>query len=733
MSPTRSWRLATLTIPSFFLLPSLVGCPDKQPPPVDEPRVEVQPWENRWTGSFTAYIRGGTPEDAFDICRAMAEATDAVYGGTPVFTQELSARGYTDRDLDGDEGLEELETLRASEQGRFCHVVPQTAESQALAAAQWNQLLDWAEVNKVDLMPDVPNTVPLGLGDSATETASLVGAVDPLLTSSSRSPVVHVVVADTEPTGTYDPQTAGKTEHGTATARIVYSLLCDPNKSRAEEAQTNCSVQISTQHALPYEIDDTKQVTRLNTGGGQYGTHYSLAQAIDRATRDYTRTRIPTILNLSLGWNAGYSTPIDIARWKADLATDTESDRLARIAMVQRPGAVDEPYARWDRGVDDVTGSERLVYEALVRARCEGIIPVASAGNRTNFPTPEPELQEGPLLPAGWMVHTSSGTDECSGRGYASTSWDTDEPLVYAVSGVDRQARPVGFGRPQSNAPLAALALGVTVPDANLTDEKFHSISGTSASASVATAAMAAAWARDPRLDGDQVMQAVYGSGTPALHVETGNPVSADFGSIGSDTRTQIVQICDAAEAIRSVSPCPSTSARLSATSSSSGSGATVTATPMAAIDCAANPSTPPCSAQYGPTPDALRDVWPQPPTDPCPPCELEVTTAPSANFEGILTIRTPEADPFWQKGTFNTVNTITGYHVELTSILGQTRVASYTTPSQRALFEGAGDTVEVALTTSINVYSATLVLDGRNNITGAQKSWNVPLPVSKP
>ena len=729
--------LATASVSSLLLV---MACTGRKPTPEtpDVPR-EGEDWDNRWLGVLTARLGNDSPEEAVRACEALGELSGGAWSGVSPFTLELNARGtYTPRDFSG-KGDEELQRIRSSEMGRFCRIEARSDGARDLADREWELLAKWLAENKGTAAPELPTVVPLGLTDNVTETTALVGAVEPMLAGVD-TPLVRVVVADTEPAGAYDPTKASATDHGGATARIIYSLLCDSSKDAESTKTVPCGVEITTLHAMPYAIDESRRVSVARPDDGRYGTHESLASAIHSAVLQYVRDPKPTILNLSLGWNAGHDVDIDFSKLAAE-AADAPLER-----QVQRRRALQDPTRQldgtrrlgsWKTPPSRASGTAGAVYEALVRARCAGILPIASAGNRTNITPPNTDLQDGPLLPGGWMIHENrSSSDTCTAHGLTNRGWKDGTPLVYAVSGVDRQARPLGIGRPSSNAPLAALGLGVTVPDPTLSDEKYYKVSGTSASASVATAAVAGAWARGVSLAGDAVMEAVYTSGSPALAASDGSDVSADFGDIAGETKTRIVQICEAANAVSPKGRCPSSSPRMaeSSTASRSTSTSSGVGNPVpAALDCEANPTTAPCGARYAPTPDALINVWPQPPSQTCPPCDLEIQTAASAPLSGVFTFRTPEATPFWQTPAFTTTNSIRSYHIELTNLIGQTQIVSFTSPSERALFEGTKSAVDVALSTSMNVFSATLVLNGQNTLTGRQKSWVVPLPFSKP
>ncbi len=739
-----------------------------------EERDQGDRWDTRWAGSFTAYMGGMDSAKAIEACASVEDKTKGAFVGKPLFLLQLGKEGYEtfdgnipnpgEREEDtpeqNDERKDELppprnakerlerkvELLKSSDLGKYCWVEARTDSARALATEAWNPLLDWAMEYSIEMIPDNPSTVPLTLGDNAQETKELVGVASPVEPSSSGENLVRVVIADTEPSGPFDPFAAGQTEHGRATAKIVHTLLCEEIKPTASSTtSTSCGVGIYFEQALPYAVDSTapmlSRIPEVVAPSGLYGTHMSLATAIDRVTDRYVEDRIPTVLNLSLGWNPGLESKISLADYrgisKVDGAVsekDVEANRLRRVLEFQRPTGIRGDY---ERSFDALTAGEKAVMEALIRARCEGIVPIVAAGNRTNYPTERPDLQNGPLLPAGWMDQLNTGSKaECTNHRYLQGAWAEGEPLVFAISGVDQKSRPVGLGRPGGNAPFAALALGVTVQDsrANLDESGYHTISGTSASAGVASAAIAGAWAREPTMDGDKVLRKIYDAAKSALPISGTGVVRADFGTatFGGDAKvTKVLHVCAAANAVQQTDTCPP--AGTPSTTTASTDSDAETGTPVAPATQACSTTTDaPCAAKYHPTPDALRYVWPQPPAQGCPPCALEVKSAPDApQFQSRIVIATREADPFWQSDDFKANNDLKAFHLELVDKDGTVTVHSYSSEDDLELFmSGDNRKVQAIVDAEIDIHSANLVLEGNAIPTGVGRSWNVPLPM---
>ena len=713
---------------------------DTDAPDTGESRGNTEEWNERWLGSFVGYLNV-TGEDALADCEGLSNESDGDWEGRPLFALALDASEFVLLDLTSSAGLAEREALAASELSRFCWISAASPDAQELGAVAFNSLMSWAEEAGIALSADLPNTVPLSLPVAAQTSATLVGADAPLLDGDSAR--VRVSIADTEPGGRFDPNTPGDTAHGRGTAQIVYSLLCDPNKGAPTlpGTTTTCGADIGYVHALPYAIDTATTSSLLQSAGGFYGSYTSLSVAIRAAVRAYVADPLPTVLNLSLGWNGGSAYPVDVSL-RADLADDDSGSRATRRRFIaERPSGYT---AGSNRTFVDLTAGEKAVYEALVLARCTGILPMASAGNRTYLPTPSTDLQEGAMLPGGWIdVGSTDALAECAGRGHPDTRWDADEPLVWAVSGVDRQGQAAGIGRPGSVAPITALAMGMVVPDgALLTGSQYHRMSGTSAAAAVATAAAAGAWFRDVSLDGDDVMAAIYRSANPMLLTDGTTSTTVDIGTntqaildpTASTFGARVVQLCAAAEEVSAVSACPGTSHVLGATAPLATGSTTVALSPTP-IDCTAATASgsAPCGDRFEPTFDVQDKVWPQPVGCSCPPCDLEIHSDGVAGFDGTLNFGSSSAIPFWQSADFTSKNDITSFTLVLReSPVNTTRIRFDALSSGYAALTGTPAATQVQLgTVKIDVNSAMLVIQGEHRLTRARWSRQVPFPVS--
>jgi len=169
------WRALGAAFVLATLGLSCRGSDPKSAEPPAPPEPPQAPWAERWLGSFVAYLPGSPPE-AMARCTALAEVTGSAWQGRSLFTLELTPSGVVERDFSAGQGASELAQLQASSQARYCWITPGSTDARALAAAPWNQLLDWVAEAGAELTPDVPSTLPLSLGVAAGETAKLAGA-----------------------------------------------------------------------------------------------------------------------------------------------------------------------------------------------------------------------------------------------------------------------------------------------------------------------------------------------------------------------------------------------------------------------------------------------------------------------------------------------------------------------------------------------------------------------------
>jgi len=727
-------RRQTLLLSIATLALASTACSGKADKGVDErPDVDEMPWEHRWTGAFTARIPTASPAEAMELCMGLAAATDGLWKGTPLFAVDAEDARQTAGDVKDNADLYE------SELGRFCRVEAGTEGALEMGDRETDALVAWAtkaaggeDDTAIELTAEVPDVVyfqtPTVVDAHSIRTLSLVGVQRPLLAGDSDGPDVRVIVADSEPSGPYVPaSTAGFDDHGRRTAGIIYNLLCG-----ASTPTNRCGVELRNELALPFRVDATTKRSRDQaTSGGAFGTHNTLSRAIRRST-DYVRRQgdaRPTILNLSLGWNSARSTRVNLTTLRAETSPAARKKLLGTPA--RRTPSISTAYAKLAPG-------EQAVMAALVEARCQGILPIAATGNRTNHPTPTTTMQQGALYPAAWMdlsvksIALSTTGDPCTELGFGG-SWDPARPLVYAVSGVDQGYHPADLGRPRSESPLAALAVGVTVDDPTGTADHMV-VSGTSAAAAVATAATALAWSADVTKSGDDRVREVYAAGTTSTDATSGAPIKPVVGAtaFGVSEPQRVVRLCETAvQTKHPKTPASCTAVTLSDFEPSSPTS--VTDTSGATVHDCKSPSTgSPCLGKYPPTADVLEKVWPQPINDGCPSCDLEIMSGAGNPLEGNLTLQVPGQRPFWRTDRWTDKHDLLEVTLEVVDMGDDMHIVEYGPGTGVDLFmQGGPDSFPVEVGTPIDPRSAMLVITGMNLELGVVRSWNVPVPLS--
>ncbi len=238
------------------------------------------------------------------------------------------------------------------------------------------------------------------------------------------------------------------------------------------------SVHVTTELALPitkFDAKDPAQTERNWMLGGKVGSFVDLAQAIERAvttwvSRGRDRER-HLVLNLSVGWDGG------------------------------RFGGLHE------QRVADLPAGPQAVYLALENAAREGALIFAAAGNARSGS----KTSQGPLLPAAWASRTFR------------TSSGQEEPLLYAVGGVQADGSPIANARPRGVPELAAYADHVAL--INEKGEPTSTYTGTSVATAVVSSIAAKLWSEPNSAD-------LSAAGLVKLLKERGQDhgYSADFG-----------------------------------------------------------------------------------------------------------------------------------------------------------------------------------------------------------
>ncbi|HMV68322.1 MAG TPA: S8/S53 family peptidase, partial [Myxococcota bacterium] len=281
-------------------------------------------------------------------------------------------------------------------------------------------------------------------------------------------PLPRLVLVDTSPTpppGRAPWEVPGRDVHGYTLANMAHNQGCD--------AAGECAAKIESRLGLQLIKDASGRVVPDELHGGEFGTISYLASAVFGALSSGGPGGGPVIINLSLGWDP---------EWGGDLA--------------QR--------ATWHPGI-------RAMYDVLYHAACRGALVFAAAGNRLGGPPPDDQ----PLYPAGWeKVEIEAGACLDVSGVPAAAGVTLDQPIVWAVGGVDEYGNDLALSRKDSRPGLVAFGShGVTTDGAGAPTAI---LTGTSVSTLVASIAAAAVWSNLPSLRPIDVVQTLRDSGVPA-------------------------------------------------------------------------------------------------------------------------------------------------------------------------------------------------------------------------
>jgi hypothetical protein len=215
-------------------------------------------------------------------------------------------------------------------------------------------------------------------------------------------------------------------------------------------------------------------------------------------------------------WTVGeaYASKVDVAiqifaavqQWRQD-KLNHEPHATDRLVLNISLG-----YQRVNAGVDDFSrGPQASLKAALDFASCHGAMVFAAAGNVRDENCPENE--SGPLAPAEFELLPAPTEAECHALGFIP-DWEhdfpifsSDRPLVYAVGGVDAYDERLPNSRKDSQPELVALGANAVGPGLETP------LTGTSVSATVASATAKLLWSYQPRLRPDEVYAIMHKSG----------------------------------------------------------------------------------------------------------------------------------------------------------------------------------------------------------------------------
>lgn len=371
----------------------------------------------------------------------------------------------------------------------------------------------------IALDPDVLAVSPLGsdLGDATYVLLQDVFAGEAGATRQALPlfdpPRLRYTFIDTAPSNDFDPlAVVGNSEHGFTLLNAAARLLC------GEEYNPQCAIHLASRLGLAFTCFD--QETNLpscrdEVGGGYVGTIGDIARAIREETEwwqlvDPAQTRL--VLNLSLGWQSVFG------------------------------GDEADP--------EDMTAPVRAVYDALREASCRGVLVFAAAGNRHGGP----DEAAGPLYPAGWERFRAPGLADCIrilGENPPAGELPPDvirvaRPLIYAVGGVDIDAKPLDNTLAGSEPRLVAYSDHMAAR-AQVLGGPAGTLTGSSVATMVVSAAAAAAAYYHPNYPPYSIVEQIYADAIPL-----GRGSSVCLGGNNCDVKTEVklVRTCDSLQRI---------------------------------------------------------------------------------------------------------------------------------------------------------------------------------------
>ena len=273
--------------------------------------------------------------------------------------------------------------------------------------------------------------------------------------------------------------------HGVVLAKLARRLLGQTTQIRSKRALI-WTYEIQPAGSAPVDVE--LGVDQPPQSGGLFGYWSDLSKAIWRALDAWMleNDRPRLILNLSVGWESIYGE--DVAPVRAALET----------------------------------------------AVCRGALVVAAAGNRRAGP----EALEHPILPAAWEQERAPSVARCQALlgGPPSPSYASNtayRPLLYAVGGIDRNGKALSTAKPRAMPRLAAdgdhASQDIPSDQPGLSDRR-ATLTGTSVSTLLVSAAAAVEWNRDTDRSSFDVMETLWRSaGRPPAEAVIGFDRTVDF------------------------------------------------------------------------------------------------------------------------------------------------------------------------------------------------------------
>lgn len=404
---------------------------------------------------------------------------------------------------------------------------------------------------------------------------------------------VRVAVIDTAPSRT----AVGTALHGRAMAGIVRDVALG-----CLAAEKSCEREVRTFTGLPRDYVFGRPATLtdpdLDRGGyvGYTGdVAIALSQALDWCEGDCRQT----IINLSVGWDAGGS------------------------------------------GV-----ASPAVQELLQRASCRGAVIIAAGGNRSPLACGDVDLE-----PARWESLARPTDAECEALGEVPMPSEHPprteyRPLVHSISAVDHDDGELSTSSPGSQSRIAAIGYQVVVSldgpqaDTNL----LGPMSGTSVSAAVVSGIAALVWSADPDLAGDDVMQVLWKSGRLRENVAVSRALD------GAPTpEPRVVSACPALQAVCPDCPVQCRDGAFDPTldvssDAAARGGRSPVAAPAQQHECETCGMNRPLEL-HGDAPAPTEYVaGPQPGDPPCPPCWVDDVAPASGSGQASLHLQLSSA-----------------------------------------------------------------------------------------
>jgi hypothetical protein len=301
----------------------------------------------------------------------------------------------------------------------------------------------------------------------------------------------RIAFPDTSPEETSGYVPGGRMDHGSILGWLARNISSSAGLNPVQAAH------VTTGIALPQVDNDVEDLDQ----GGYFGTRGQLAEAIYRVTagwraqaQDAANPQPRLVVNLSVGWE-----PTD------GCSTATGGTSL------QVPA--------------------RAVFDAITHANCMGAAVIAAAGNNPGKDKygVKPTNPTEPVCPAAWAQLPAPtlqqciafmGNDKYDGvyvpfnlrvAARAKPASTIDNPLLFAVGGVDFGRRPIDETRTHAFPRIAAIATHASAGP--VAQDLPPSITGTSVAAGVVSAIAGTAWAYRPDLTAPELMNVVYWTG----------------------------------------------------------------------------------------------------------------------------------------------------------------------------------------------------------------------------